>query len=100
MQSRIKSKGHTKAAPNSTLGAGFVKCWGDFYDSSSVVSGTRVQVSGLTTATAVSVGGYFACALDSDGTVQCWGENSSGNLGNEDADSLFSETPVTVTSSS
>ncbi len=38
-------------------------------------------------ATALSVGGTHACALLEDGTLRCWGENASGQLGygnNED----------------
>lgn len=43
----------------------------------------------------VSVGGSHVCALMADTTIQCWGGNSSGQLGNGNtADSL---TPVQVT---
>jgi alpha-tubulin suppressor-like RCC1 family protein len=47
-------------------------------------SWTPVVVSNLTNATAVVSGSgeVFACALRSDGTVSCWGDNSAGELGN------------------
>jgi alpha-tubulin suppressor-like RCC1 family protein len=78
------------------LSGGTVKCWGDnsfgeLGNGSSTGPGacasglpcstTPVAVSGLSGATAISVGIQFACAL-SNGTVECWGNNSDGQLGN------------------
>jgi alpha-tubulin suppressor-like RCC1 family protein len=40
------------------------------------------MVAGLTRATAVAVGTDHACALLLDGTIQCWGSNVYGQLGN------------------
>jgi alpha-tubulin suppressor-like RCC1 family protein len=40
-----------------------------------------MQVAGVTGATAVTVGFAHACALRSDGSIQCWGNDSSGELG-------------------
>jgi hypothetical protein len=39
------------------------------------------SVSNVTTATDVSVGAYGGCVLLADGTVQCWGRNSQGEVG-------------------
>jgi alpha-tubulin suppressor-like RCC1 family protein len=38
-------------------------------------------VSGITQAIAVAAGGSYACALLGDGSVQCWGDNTYGQLG-------------------
>jgi alpha-tubulin suppressor-like RCC1 family protein len=79
------------------LSGGAVKCWGNNTDGTlgngmstgpdtssagAPCSPTPVDVTGLTGATAVSIGVDFACALLSGGTVQCWGLNLYGELGN------------------
>ena len=43
---------------------------------------TPVQVSGLTTITAIASGGFHNLALRRDGTVWAWGSNCDGQLGN------------------
>lgn len=40
-----------------------------------------MTVSGLTGVTSIAVGDSFACAVRSDGTVWCWGNNTGGQLG-------------------
>jgi alpha-tubulin suppressor-like RCC1 family protein len=55
---------------------------------------TPVRVSGITTATQVSVGKRHACALLSDGRVKCWGDNRYGQLGDGGGD--VNPTPVDV----
>lgn len=48
----------------------------------------------LLTATMVSSGDFHACATPGDGTVKCWGLNSSGQLGNDST--INSLKPVAV----
>lgn len=50
------------------------------------IGGTRArphQVVGLSRPLAVSAGGSHTCAILGDRTVQCWGRNQYGQLGNE-----------------
>jgi alpha-tubulin suppressor-like RCC1 family protein len=90
------------------LSDGSVQCWGWNSDgqlgigtntgpqtcNSFGCSTTPVPASGISTAIAISAGGYHTCALLSDGTVQCWGSNSNGQLGNGSTTDSF--IPVTV----
>jgi alpha-tubulin suppressor-like RCC1 family protein len=81
-----------------------VKCWGkndkgqlgdsSTTDKSSPVFVANIPTATSATATAISAGGSHTCALLSDKTVQCWGENSSGQLGNNSTTNAT--TPVIV----
>ena len=53
-----------------------------------------VTVTGITNATAVIAGIYHSCALLPGGSIKCWGDNSSGQLG--DGRLFLSATPVSV----
>jgi RHS repeat-associated protein len=54
---------------------------GPQFCNSAPCSRTPVMVSGISTAVAVSAGASHNCAALSDGTLQCWGANTSGQLG-------------------
>ena len=71
---------------------GFVKCWGNNdrgqtgggtqnSDRNLTLSGIRGSPLGRTRATAITAGYWHTCAILSDGTVKCWGSNSSGQTG-------------------
>lgn len=79
---------------------GNVLCWGLGADGQlgNGATGTRttpVEVEDLALGMAVvSAGGDFACALSTRGTVNCWGDNEYGQLGDGTTDN--SSTPVSV----
>ena len=67
---------------------GSAVCWGynifsQLGDSTTENKSIPTQVSGLTAGTVneVDVGDNHSCALKTDGTMVCWGLNSSGQLG-------------------
>jgi alpha-tubulin suppressor-like RCC1 family protein len=88
------------------LDGGTVSCWGaGLYgalgDGTRLARASAKPVSGLSGATTVSVGAnstgalaYFACAVTTAGSVQCWGNGDAGRLGNNAAQD--SPTPVPV----
>lgn len=81
--------------------AGGVHCWGDNDDGqlghgNSTDSSVPVPVSGLDHGVlAIAAGTNHSCALMADGSVQCWGANGLGQLGDGTTDPH--DTPVGVT---
>jgi alpha-tubulin suppressor-like RCC1 family protein len=80
---------------------GQVMCWGKNTDGQlgngipmGSISPIPVPVAGLTAATHISVGTYSTCAVLANGTVQCWGANEYGELG--DGTYTTSQIPRTV----
>ena len=82
------------------LADGTVRCWGaDF--SGQRGDGTAsndpripAAVTGLTNAAAIAAGGNHSCALLGNGTAMCWGENNSGQLGDDSRTDKRSPEPV------
>ncbi len=83
------------------LATGAVECWGRG-DKGQMGNGSNqysnlvpTQVTGLSSGVvAISAGSIHACALMSTGAVKCWGNNSSGELG--DGTTTDSNVPVDV----
>jgi len=61
---------------------GTVKCWGSNYrgilDGTTTQRTTPVDVSGITNATSIALGGYHSCTLLTDGK---WEKNDYGQFG-------------------
>jgi alpha-tubulin suppressor-like RCC1 family protein len=79
---------------------GAAKCWGP-NNVGQLGDGTMVANNPLATSTAISanvtgvtVGDNHACALLMDGTVLCWGQDTSGQLGDNDPGNLNKRAPV------
>ena len=70
------------------LSDGTVRCWGTNFvgqlGNGTIGGGSAVPtaVQGLGGALALASGGFHNCAILSDHTVQCWGRNQDGQLGN------------------
>ncbi len=79
-----------------------VKCWGS-NGAGQLGNGTLseshvpVAVIGLAgAATSITLGRSHSCAIIAGGTIQCWGYNSNGQLGNGTTNSTNAGPPVTV----
>ena len=82
------------------LTTGAVKCWGyNFFgqlgDNSTTNRLTPIDVVGLGSGVAaISAGNYHTCALTTTGAVKCWGNNASGQLGDNSVTNR--STPIDV----
>ncbi len=83
------------------VSGGAVQCWGannagQLGNGQTEKSNAPVQVTGLTQGvTSIVAANGFACAVASDGSVQCWGRNDGGQLGNGMQAGSLTPTPVT-----
>lgn len=81
--------------------AGGVQCWGvngsgQLGNGSTASASAPVAVGGLSGSVVAIAGGWLhTCALTSAGSVQCWGRNFDGELGN--GTTTDAATPVTAT---
>jgi alpha-tubulin suppressor-like RCC1 family protein/subtilase family serine protease len=83
------------------LSGGTVRCWGLDHRGqvgdgvfTNIGRVTPVPVLGLEHVTELSAAQFHTCALLTDGTVRCWGDNASGQLGDGTTDPKA--TPVAV----
>ena len=60
----------------------------------STQSTSPVAVLGLSTAERIALGGSHACAILTGGSVECWGSNSHGQLGDGTINSRLTPVPV------
>ena len=81
---------------------GAVQCWGDngsgeagigSSQPTSIDTPTNLQLASISQ---LKIGEYHACALTLDGSVWCWGDNSYGELGNNDVSTTPTPYPVRV----
>ncbi|HET8897407.1 MAG TPA: hypothetical protein VFN09_01305 [Rhodanobacteraceae bacterium] len=97
----VKAISAGKAHTCALLDTGNIECWGNngsgrLGDGTASDSSSPVAVLGLdTSAAAVSAGYNHTCALLTDGSVMCWGNNKHGELGNGSED-YNSYVPVEV----
>lgn len=75
---------HTCAISDS----GALKCWGrgsegqlGFTEDNELLASMAKTPEGITDASAVATGRNFSCAVQSSGSVACWGANGAGQLG-------------------
>lgn len=54
-----------------------------------------VQVTGVDHATAIAAASSYSCALKTEGTIDCWGENTKGQLGRGTSENSSTPAPVT-----
>ncbi len=64
--------------------------------SASGTGNVPVQVPGLQGVSALSVGKAHACAIQSDGSLRCWGKNPSGQVGNGTAQDAASPVAIPI----
>jgi alpha-tubulin suppressor-like RCC1 family protein len=84
------------------IAAGTVYCWGDdsYGQLGDGISGTSKTVPTAAQSSfsflTIAAGGFHTCAIASDSKAYCWGDNSTGELGDSELTKSFSAVPVPV----
>lgn len=92
---------HTCAVDGSLTG-GSVYCWGNNSkgqlgsSSAGATSAIPVKLTAPTGVTDIAAGKDVSCSLDSGGSLNCWGDNSSAQLGGGTTDSSQHASPTAV----
>lgn len=82
---------HACAVSNASASKGSIVCWGQGAQGqlgdgqprdAGAPTAAPVRVSGITSAIGVTTGGNHSCAPAVTGSIQCWGSNARGELGN------------------
>jgi alpha-tubulin suppressor-like RCC1 family protein len=90
------------AATTCALAGGAVQCWGygqygQIGDGATTDVAVPTSVAGLGSGQlAVSTGCMFACGLSGKGGVTCWGDDQSGQIGDDDPALLDKNVPTAV----
>jgi alpha-tubulin suppressor-like RCC1 family protein len=85
-----------------TVSSNIAYCWGDNSAGqlgipiTTIDSNVPVLVSGFQTFVSLSAGNEFTCGIAPNFVAYCWGNNDSGQLGNNDPTHTNSSTPVVV----
>jgi hypothetical protein len=97
----VKAVGASGASSYALLSDGTVRAWGyndegELGDGTAVGRSLPVAVSGLSGVAALASGGkgLHSCAVKTNGSVWCWGDNTEGQLGN--GGTTASKVPVAV----
>ncbi len=85
-------------------GAGNVKCWGNGSDgllgngtwTAMQLTPIKANIIGSSIATDIAAGSNHFCAIGDAGDVQCWGDNSNGQLGDNLSSGVSSNVPRAV----
>lgn len=82
-------------------GSGIASCWGDngfgalgIGQVDSTLLSHPVNVSGGLVFQSISSGALYACGIVTSGTTECWGNNTSGQLGDGTVTSRFAPTAI------
>jgi hypothetical protein len=98
------SSGGTESCATSSGGA--LYCWGgqpvgDGYESNDALSPVQINGGLLSSKTVskVSSGDYSTCAVDSDGSLYCWGVDDNNQIGDNGTDSSYYPNEIAVSPS-